>query len=860
MLDVSISNAHSTATETAITSDSDGNTSAQIVVSTPQHEEQPGSESLSPVENPSRNSRERVLKRLSEALLRRSLTKIDLSQRGLRATDARLVRMALAQNAHLSVLKLGYNNLGDQGAITLATGIAVHKALQLVDLGFNNIGDEGAKALAVAMRQSAKSFNGRTIRTLYLAGNLIGEDGALAIADVIRQGCTIRKLYLTGNRIGAEGARGITEAIIEDEIQQHEKPAPESTKNGDSSIARSHGSAFVGMQELFLGGTGLGSVGCQAVAKLLERTSSIRVLSLPNCSIGDEEVSVLAASIRVNRIRLPIESLQLSFNNITHRGLESLSNALWGSSTLKELKVDNNEIGDRGAHQIAAVLPALKALEVLDVGFNGILAPGLGLLMKAVADTDQISSLSLSGNTIDVTSAKAVAYALAYNQSLRTIFLVHCSITHEGQRHISAGAVSNSHTSLRSLTGFALGPVVLTLGFPEALKNWSNEQVMNLVQTMYEKKLEDETKEDVEKELDPLSFLPGEDESSPSDTRPKPLEANVVAEIAQKAYDRLVSNGMEGFMKRRGKGTEPAFGSPIANDPIVIEAPDFKTDDRDTSSNGNSSNNSVQTADLDQMPKNNPRSFIAAPEAELVTSEAPDPARKQRIIEWLCSNIQHMNELAQLSFSSRELWRLHQHYFTPVVNESGGSVANGHGDRIVSSVPEVSRNYGGGSTDTPSTQSSEDPLTVPVSDLSIQGPPCNPQSLPILKRKVSYRFLGDATSPTHIKVEVQTANTVPRNPVSKLIEDGHTGHSLPPKTKRARRNRTRISFVPRIKAKLDSYLDSCHEKALVTMRQLYFVEHAILGGQVNPLAPDSPKSHLCGILASEAEMIIVDMI
>jgi hypothetical protein len=94
-----------------------------------------------------------------------------------------------------------------------------------------------------------------------------------------------------------------------------------------------------------------------------------------------------------------------------------------------------------------------------------------------------------------------------------------------------------------------------------------------------------------------------------------------------------------------------------------------------------------------------------------------------------------------------------------------------------------------------------------------------------------------------------------------MIEEGHTGHSLPPKTKRARRNRTRISFIPRIKAKLDSYLDVCHEKALITMRQLYFVEQAILGGQVNPLEPcSSPRTHLSGKLASEAEMIIVDMI
>ena len=98
------------------------------------------------------------------------------------------------------------------------------------------------------------------------------------------------------------------------------------------------------------------------------------------------------------------------------------------------------------------------------------------------------------------------------------------------------------------------------------------------------------------------------------------------------------------------------------------------------------------------------------------------------------------------------------------------------------------------------------------------------------------------------------------NSVAKLIENGHTGHSLPPRTKRARRNRTRISFLPRIKTKLDAYLDVDHEKALVTMRQLYFVEQAIISGKVIPIEAESiPRTHLSGTLASEAEMIIVDM-
>ena len=194
------------------------------------------------------------------------------------------------------------------------------------------------------------------------------------------------------------------------------------------------------------------------------------------------------------------------------------------------------------------------------------------------------------------------------------------------------------------------------------------------------------------------------------------------------------------------------------------------------------------------------------------------------------------------------------------MNESGGTVApQGPGSRIVSSVPE---DYGGNpgcSAVTPSTLSgSEDFLAVPVSDPAL--PASLATSLAVLKRKVSYRFLADAAQ-SHSRFETRLENHLQNGSVAKMIEDGHTGHYLPPKTKRARRNRTRISFVPRIKAKLDSYLDVCHEKALITMRQLYFVEQAILCGKVNPPEPSpTRRTHLSGTLAAEAEMIIVDMI
>jgi hypothetical protein len=388
------------------------------------------------------------------------------------------------------------------------------------------------------------------------------------------------------------------------------------------------------------------------------------------------------------------------------------------------------------------------------------------------------------------------------------------------------------------------------LGFPEALKHWNNEQVMNFIHVMYEKHQGDDAQSGMERELDPLNFLPNDNAKDPISSRPSPLEASLVVEIAKKAYENLVANGVDVFSRRRNVVTEPSFGSPLAGDAITI--------DTSQRAEGHASKDGSK----EYMPTQQARSFVAAPEPDTTRkTEMPDPARKQRIVEWLCTNIQHLNELSQLPFSSRELWRLHQHYFTPVVNESGGDMVC-TGDGVISSVPDVSRAHPAYSATSPSMDMmSDENLAVPVSDPAHPGSSAVAASLPMLKRKVSYRFLSDAVVTSQARVESKMDRAYQNGSIARIIEDGHTGHSLPPKTKRARRNRTRISFVPRIKAKLDSYMDVCHEKALITMRQLYFVEQAILKGQVNPLDP-SPQQriHLIGILASEAEMIIVDMI
>jgi Ran GTPase-activating protein (RanGAP) involved in mRNA processing and transport len=368
---------------------------------------------------------------------------INLSRRGLGVEDARLLQLAILANPLLSVVKLSYNDLGDAGTCILAAAFLRngrhHHNISLLDLGFNSVGDVGCEALAV--HALAGNYN---FRTLYLSGNQIGEKGAVSIAKAILHGTGLSSLHISANRIGPVGMKALAGAIAKNDARVKEAGSGESSGENAAS-----------MVELHLGSTDMESAGFIAIPGMLLSNSSLRSLCLSNNNIDDNDMLLLSQAFSQNKL-VPIEVLALSFNQITCAGVECLMNSVWGSSTLRTIKLDNNRILDRGAQLCAVVLTSI-ALEVLDLGFNRITTVGIKALMKNISENDSLRSLGMCGIPIDQNSSKAVSFAVAYNSSLQNIYMDNCSAGYSAQRHILAGVVSNRHSSLRVFTGFQLG-------------------------------------------------------------------------------------------------------------------------------------------------------------------------------------------------------------------------------------------------------------------------------------------------------------------------------------------------------------------------------------------------------------------
>jgi Ran GTPase-activating protein (RanGAP) involved in mRNA processing and transport len=373
-----------------------------------------------------------------------------------------LIEQVILENPFLFVLKLGYNDLGNIGAHGIARALCkeedggyVHRPLRVLDLSFNGIGDYGCEALAV------KAVAGNyTLRTLFLAGNNIGEKGTLSIAGAIVHGCSLSRLHLTANKIGAEGVKGLATAVaeVDTRLQMQDTAGPRNAFSGtlDGAIAPgAKNPTPQRLEHLFLGSTHMGSSGFYAIPSMLLSNTSLRLLSLTDNGITDQDMQVLAQALTQNK-NVPLESIMLSFNQITCAGVECLMNAIWGSQTLKEIKLDNNNMQDRGAQLCAVVLSSIN-LEKLDISFNPVTTVGIRALMKSLSDDKNVKSLGISGIPIDLNAAKAVSFALAYNSVIKTVYMDNCQVGYSAQRHIVAGIVSNQKAPLEYLSGYPIG-------------------------------------------------------------------------------------------------------------------------------------------------------------------------------------------------------------------------------------------------------------------------------------------------------------------------------------------------------------------------------------------------------------------
>ena len=791
-----------------------------------------------------------------------------------------LAHKAVSHNSQLSTLYLSGNAVRENGSLALASVIATGCGLKSLHLTANRVGARGVKGLM------------RSIAEFDVMIQLAHQDreNRMALEEEEEEG---REEKLRTRRNVAEGEgeggkNGNAVVNVDDDVDleslgindDEEKDECNNDKNNNSNnTATTPGNgitttteeddeydrlrAYKCMEELYVGGTHMTSTGCLSISNMLLTNLSLRTICLSDNNLNDNDISLFSQSLSRNR-ELPLEILRLSFNKLTCVGIETLMNAIWGSRTLREIKLDNNQIRDRGA-QLAAVVLTSVNLTVLDMGFNRLTIVGIKALMKSLAENKSLQVLTLSGNVLDTNASKAVSYALAYNRTIRKLYVDHCSLSYAAQRHIAAGIVSNSNLALRVLSGFPLGAISVTLGLPGAMETWSNEQVLKFIRVMWDRYQHEKeaalmmvssSNRDSTQSMSTMggsgmsvasSVGAASEKSVEKAAEPKigPSDPATVVAAAKSAFEALGDAGGALLLTEEPQRAISESSPMVSSDAVMLEKTPSGTiqvpsleDNHIVESESPGHCFYRESVPLEVSTMHTSTDTLCTANGKDCPETPVDPAAKKRNMEWLRLHFRSLNEMIQLPYVYADLLQLYRYFYSPAdAGDDDGSIS------IHDGMPPPPLAIGGSS------------------NLSSGSSP--PHKLSGLQRKISYRGLHD--------VMMGQSNSQHRPSPNFSVESSGKRRSIgdqliQPATKRAKSGKPRIDYFPRLKIKIEQYLSSSKQtKALVLLRQLKFVETTMFHGGNNPYGDNNQSSTTTGSMASkpiatDAEVILIDML
>jgi Ran GTPase-activating protein (RanGAP) involved in mRNA processing and transport len=197
-------------------------------------------------------------------------------------------------------------------------------------------------------------------------------------------------------RFGLKGAEALSAALLTSQVTTLTLQSVDLGDDGVAALANAVSSKDSLLRSLFLWDTNFGSSGARHLGHALKSSSRLETLRLSGDHIGDDGAGALAGALANNRV---LQHLLLWDVGISADGATALATGLIGS-TVSELWLSHNYIGDLGARALSYALPRMRHLASLQLQSCGIANEGAGAIAEVLPRTPQLKALGLSKNQI----------------------------------------------------------------------------------------------------------------------------------------------------------------------------------------------------------------------------------------------------------------------------------------------------------------------------------------------------------------------------------------------------------------------------------------------------------------------------
>eukprot|EP01113_Clastostelium_recurvatum_P022441 TRINITY_DN2678_c0_g1_i3.p1 TRINITY_DN2678_c0_g1~~TRINITY_DN2678_c0_g1_i3.p1 ORF type:complete len:2207 (+),score=796.21 TRINITY_DN2678_c0_g1_i3:224-6844(+) len=337
-------------------------------------------------------------------------TELNLRNNGLGPRGAQILASTIVSSRTLSVLKLGCNNIQDEGASVIATMLERNQGvLTTLNLNSNAITSEGARALALALVRN------NSLTMLDLSDNLLDNPAGVALVSAVQANKRLRVLNLWRNRISdllvLEQLYFANHTLTELNVAENPALQEPSLPRIISLLSQNQTSALVTLNASILDtwrswshapldspdGAQTGAGGAVEYITRLDQTSALRVLLDRNRSRtmrnGTNGLEVLERDPAAYAVKQGDE-IMIDWGNFGISGRLQLSTGdTFGpaaSNLVTQLCLDHNDLAEFPME--VTTLPALRSLVV---SFNILSA-----IPPEICNLKNLARLDLSNNKL----------------------------------------------------------------------------------------------------------------------------------------------------------------------------------------------------------------------------------------------------------------------------------------------------------------------------------------------------------------------------------------------------------------------------------------------------------------------------
>ena len=292
-------------------------------------------------------------------------------------------------------LNLASNQISTEGLKIIQHEIIESKSLKYLNFGvykgsfrINNFSGEGGLIIARIV------LNNKSIETLILQENLLGEESGTKIGIALIQNKTLKKLVISSNKIKNKGARAIIEnadELISLDLSYNDI-SPEVCSDLKKLMIKSKN-----LKEIIWNGNNVELKGINFIIEGLKNQIKLKSLCLRNTSLSQEAIKALAAGLINNEC---LKIIDLGANNINFESFKDICDCL-NKNKIKIFRCKNNSLGDESAKYFSETIlnkDTHSSLTSFDLSSCKIYDQGLIYILHSLTENDKITWMSLKDN------------------------------------------------------------------------------------------------------------------------------------------------------------------------------------------------------------------------------------------------------------------------------------------------------------------------------------------------------------------------------------------------------------------------------------------------------------------------------